>query len=215
MPPRINVAPGDRYGRYTIKQELEKYKEKRYFLCECDCGTVKRVRFVALRSGRIKSCGCLRYEQNTTVALSHGKHKTRIYSIWHGMKQRCLNSNNSAYKFYGAKGITVCEEWHHFESFYEWSMKNGYDETFSIDRIDCAGNYEPSNCRWVTMQVQYENKAHNRFFTHNGETLLLKHWARRIGLTTNALRGRLETGWELEKALTTPPNENYRREKKC
>jgi hypothetical protein len=96
MGQRIEVKPGDKYGRLTIVRESERIAKKRYFICKCDCGKEINTRFVNLRDGHTKSCGCLRNEQNQTVAITHGENKTRLYSIWHSMKQRCLNPNSHA-----------------------------------------------------------------------------------------------------------------------
>lgn len=91
---------------------------------------------------------------------------TRLYKIWCQMKQRCNNSNNTAYHRYGGRGIIVCDEWaNDFMIFYDWSLCNGYSNDLSIDRIDNDGNYEPSNCRWATTKIQQRNTT--RIHKHN------------------------------------------------
>lgn len=108
------------------------------------------------------------------------KHKmkhTRIYGIWCGIKKRCYNKNSKNFTQYGAKGIAICEEWEKgFSAFYDWSIKNGYKENLTIDRIDNNGNYEPSNCRWVTHAEQQRNRTNNINLEHNGETKTLAEW---------------------------------------
>lgn len=97
---------------------------------------------------------------------THGKSNTRLYKIWIGMKGRCYNPNKDSYTNYGAKGITVCDEWlNSFKSFQDWAEANGYSDTLSIDRIDNAGNYEPDNCRWETALVQSSNTR--ILYSHN------------------------------------------------
>lgn len=159
MGKRIDVKTGDRYERLTIIQEVAPIRGKRYFQCKCDCGKIVNSRFVQLRNGEIKSCGCLRNEQNRTANTRHNLRKTRLYDCWNDMRQRCFNHNCHTYKWYGERGITVCDEWKtDFTSFYNWAMENGYRENLTIDRIDNNGNYEPSNCRWITIQEQQKNK---------------------------------------------------------
>lgn len=203
MGKRIFVEKGERYGRFTIIKEIEKRKKKRYFQCKCDCGNIRNVRFVALRAGTIKSCGCLRDEQNRTVAVTHGKNKTRLYSIWHGMKQRCLNPNLKGYKYYGGRGIKVCKTWLEFEGFYDWAVNNGYNKNLTIERIDVNGNYEPHNCEWIPMENQSKNTRRTTIIEFNGTSLCVAEWARKIGISNSAMQKRIKN-WPIEKALTTP-----------
>lgn len=94
-------------------------------------------------------------------AITHDKSHSRLYRCWTDMKGRCLNKNNVNYKYYGERGITVCEEWKNdFMAFYTWAMENGYSDNLTIDRIDNDGNYEPNNCRWTTKSVQNMSMRH-------------------------------------------------------
>jgi len=120
------------------------------------------------------------------------------------MKQRCKNKNSSYYHIYGGKGVSVCNEWEDFESFFKWAMESGYKEGLTIDRINSDGNYEPSNCRWATQKEQQNNKSNNHVITYNGKTQTMKQWAEEIGMNYTTLVNRIvRNHWSVEKALTT------------
>ena len=135
----------------------------------------------------------------------HGMTKTRLHNIWVSMKERCNVPSVNCYKYYGGRGIKVCEEWKHsFESFRDWALANGYTDTLTIDRIDVNGNYEPSNCRWITLKEQGSNKTNNHFITYNGVTKTLQQWADEIGIHHVTLLERIERWGSVEEALTIP-----------
>lgn len=141
--------------------------------------------------------------------FKHGKRNTRLYRIWLQMKNRCYNKRSDRYKDYGGRGIVVCVEWRNsFELFYDWSMSHGYSDELTIDRIDNDGNYEPSNCRWVTIKEQSRNTRNNRSLTLNGETHCLIEWAEITGLGRQCIYNRLRYGWTVEDALTKPKGYN-------
>lgn len=152
---------GKRFGKLTvIKREYNKPGTHARWLCKCDCGKEVVIQSHCLTSGKQKSCGCFVVEMHTT----HGESKSRLYNIWNCMKQRCGNKNNHNFKEYGARGITVCEEWKNsFEVFYKWAMENGYKPDAkrgecTLDRIDNNGNYCPDNCRWTSMKNQCQSR---------------------------------------------------------
>lgn len=124
------------------------------------------------------------YEEHNT--------KNRLYRIWADMKRRCKNSDRPNYKNYGGKGIRVCQEWENsFDSFREWALNNGYSDDLSIDRIDNNGNYEPSNCCWVTAKEQANNKRNNLHIEYKGETRTLAQWCEVFGLERNVVAMRI------------------------
>ena len=167
-----------------------------YWLCQCECGNYKVVRGSHLKSGNVKTCGCI------APRKTHGMSKTRIYNIWSKMLQRCYLKSNHAYSRYGGRGIIVCKEWHKFEPFYDWSIKHGYSGSLSIDRINNDGNYEPSNCRWATPKQQANNTRKNRLITFDGRTKTMIQWAREKGIKQSTLSMRINKyGWSVEKAL--------------
>lgn len=130
---------------------------------------------------------------------------TRIHHIWRMMRHRCNCTSYDSYKHYGGRGIKVCEEWENsFQRFYEWATVNGYTDELTIDRIDVNGNYEPSNCRWVTRKVQCNNRRDNHFVTLNGCTKSLAEWADTYGIKRDTISHRIIRGWDIERAVTTP-----------
>lgn len=151
---------GKKYGKLTVIKYDKTVKGNLYFICKCDCGTIKSIQKNGLISGSVKSCGCNLIERNTKHNLAY----TRLYKVFRNMKTRCYNKNSHDYKNYGARGITVCDEWlQDFTSFYNWAYKNGYDDkapkmACTIDRIDNERGYCPQNCRWVDVATQNRNK---------------------------------------------------------
>lgn len=138
------------------------------------------------------------------------KDNRRLWEIWKHMRERCNSPHHKSYEFYGGRKIKVCDEWEQaFEPFAEWAYANGYDENApfmgcTIDRIDPNGNYEPSNCRWVTMKTQCNNRRNNKLITLNGVTKTLSVWASETRIPSDTIARRLKMGWSAEKALNTP-----------
>lgn len=155
---RIEIG-GKKFGRLTVLR-YDSTKEKRaYWQCRCDCGNRIITAGKTLRSGATQSCGCLQKERTSKARMTHGLSGTRLYRIWGVMKSRAANKNFDRFRYYGARGISVCEEWKNsFEVFRDWSLKNGYENHLTIDRINNDGNYEPSNCRWATISTQMKNR---------------------------------------------------------
>jgi len=150
----------NKYGMLSIIKEVESYVSKagnkyRQVLCKCDCGGEITTPYYNLRGKQRVDCGCVKKEksfisQNTS---------TRLYKIWYGMKYRCLSKKYNGYENYGGRGITICDDWvNDFVVFYDWSIKNGYNDILTLDRINTNGNYEPNNCRWTTKQIQASNR---------------------------------------------------------
>ncbi len=168
--------------------------------CLCDCGKiVERTssNLLNVENKYPKNCGCL-IEQSKT----HEK-KTRLHSIWSGMKDRCYRKGHPAYYRYGGRGIYVCDEWKNdFLSFKSWALSNGYSDSLTIDRIDNEKGYSPENCRWVDMKTQCNNTGRNHYLTLNGETKTMTEWSRETGIGYSAIKSRLKRGWSVKDALT-------------
>ena len=149
--PKHNDLTGKRFGKLVAVRVAGKKNGAYVWECVCDCGNKTNVLGYELTNGHTKSCGCLKKERITEYNTSHGLSHTRLYTIWCGIKERCNTPTAINYKFYGAKGVSICQEWlHDFRAFYEWSMANGYKEDLTIDRKDSDGDYCPENCQWIT-----------------------------------------------------------------
>lgn len=144
--------------------------------------------------------------------IKHGMYKSRLYKTWSEMVQRCTNGNDPGYKWYGSNGVLVCMEWKSdFRNFMRWAFENGYNDLLTIDRIDANGNYEPSNCRWITNAEQQRNRKNNHRLTYNGETLTIAEWGERTGILPSTIQHRVSRdGWSVEQALTTAPRKGNR-----
>jgi len=201
---RLNIQIGDKFGRWTVVEEPQKRGVYRYFLCRCKCGKTALVRLNSLRQGLSKSCGCLHKELSRTRATKHGYRNTRLYRIWSGMRQRCENPKCEAYKFYGGRGISVCNEWNSIHAFIKWAKTHGYKKELTIERIDNNGNYEPSNCTWIPMAEQAHNRRSSHIITYKGRSQILTDWAKEYRIGRRTLFYRLKAGWSIRNALTAP-----------
>lgn len=201
MGKKIELA-GQKFGRLLVLHDTGERKNGRVvWHCRCDCGKEVDVTARNLRTGDTKSCGCLKLDLLTT----HGYTYHRLYRIWHDMLNRCENSNDPSYKNYGGRGIKVCEEWHNPKAFIDWALMNGWIRGLQINRIDNNGNYESSNCNFVTNKENACNRRDSYFITYNGKTQNLSVWAEGIGISPNVLRYRL-LNWPIERALTELAN---------
>lgn len=139
--------------------------------------------------------------------------KEKLYSVWSNMKNRCNNPRSKEYRYYGAKGVKVCDEWDDYSVFRAWAYANGYKENegLSIDRINVDGMYSPENCRWATVKQQMNNMTSNHLVEHNGEVHTLSEWSDITGLPYRVIEARLRAyNWSTERALTTPVNGHIR-----
>jgi hypothetical protein len=193
---------GQTFGRLTVLERVVRNKHYATWLCKCSCGKNKVVRSCHLRSGAIISCGCYQKEIASKISKTHGETKTRLYNIWHGMKRRCYYKKDAFYHLYGGRGIFVCDKWKNsFESFRDWALEHGYSDKLSIDRIDVNGNYEPSNCRWVTQRVQCSNTNHNKIVEYHGLKGVFLDMCRRLNVNESTVRSRMKKGHSFEDAV--------------
>lgn len=191
---RVKDLSGQKFGRLTVikRGENNKHGLPRWE-CKCDCGKITLVSGQHLREEKVKSCGCLKKSKINNK---------RLYRIWGSMKNRCENPNRRDYKYYGARGIKICDEWHDFLTFYEWAINNGYSDTLTLDRKDVNGSYEPSNCKWATVKEQGNNRTNNHLITYNGETKTIAQWAEERNINHDTLYSRINRAhWNIGRAL--------------
>lgn len=190
----IKDLTGQKFGRLTVIGIDDKGTRKTYWLCQCDCGNFKSVRTDSLTGGLIRSCGCLKKEQDKINLVKHHSHKqsgTRLYQIWLGIRKRCFNEKDARYMDYGGRGITVCDEWKNdFVPFYEWALSNGYSDDLTIERIDNNKGYAPNNCRWATIKEQCQNRRSNILITIGNTTKNLTQWCEMFNLDSKMVFAR-------------------------
>lgn len=206
---RANLV-GQVFSDLTVIEFAFSKNKCAFWRCKCSCGKETIVSTGALRSGNTKSCGCR--SKLHPANYRHGMAKSRLNSVYFGMKERCYDPNNKAYRFYGALGVTVCDEWlgkNGFIHFSEWAKENGYQDDVAfgvctLDRIDGTKGYSPANCRFISIQEQQNNRKDNHNVLYNGEILSVSRMARKYNLPPHVLGGRLSLGWDIDKAINTP-----------
>lgn len=213
---RNTMEIGKRFGRLIVLERVDDAVSKNgrhraRYLCKCDCGNEKITYGENLTGGKTLSCGCLQRERASNASIKHGDTDSRLYNVWSAMKRRCYNSSVPEYSRYGGRGITVCDEWRDdYSAFKKWAIEAGYDENVprgecTIDRINVDGNYEPSNCRWITQKEQMNNVSYNHIIEYNGESHTVAEWAEIYDIPYSMLLQRLNYfGYSVEDALTKP-----------
>ena len=174
--PKFNDKTGMVFGKLTvIEMAPERTKNlKIVWKCQCSCGNICLVCAQDLTRGHTKSCGCASSEGLIERSITHGQSKTQLYKKWKGMKGRCYNPNNKYYSDYGGRGITVCDEWRNdFMSFYSWAQSSGYEGNLTIERLDVDGDYNPTNCTWISMSEQGWNKRNTLLVEFQGTNMAL------------------------------------------
>ena len=199
---------GKQFGRLVVVKKSSFGRSQWH--CKCTCGNEIDITYSKLLNGQ-KSCGCLEKEcQQKFVKnrTTHGYSYTHLYRTWQGIKRRCTKTTDSNYKSYGAKGITICNEWENsFEAFKRWALENGYIEGLnrtqqSIDRIDGSKGYFPENCRWSTAKEQVDNRAVTTFYDYKGKQITASEFADMYGIyDKNLVYKRKKSGKSFDEIL--------------
>lgn len=192
-----------RFGKWVVTDD-----SGRAWLCRCDCGTVRRVVRSDLRSGRSTNCGCVRRKTLPAAAkaknTTHGMDGTTEYRIWIDMRRRCHDPRRPDYKNYGARGITVCEEWRDsFEAFYR--DMGPRPDGCTLDRLNNTGPYEKKNCVWATRKKQERNKRTSRIVEIDGRRMTVAEACEVYDIRPNTAYNRLNIlGWSVDDTFKRP-----------
>lgn len=190
---------GQKFHRLTALEFSHKGKGREtYWVFECECGNIKVLNKANVKKGSTKSCGCLKKEQDNINLNRNGSEPTKydskglsnhpLYHKWMDMKRRCYNVNHSQYKYYGGRGIEMCEDWlYSFQAFFNWSINNGWENGLEIDRINNDGNYEPNNCRYITHKENCNNRSTTIKIEIDGITHSIKEWCEMFNLNYKSL----------------------------
>lgn len=217
---RMHDLVGKRFGKLVVKHYAGFWGNHAHWHCVCDCGNEVDVRRQELALGKTRSCGCIRKEIEISNLMRHHldirwsvsaefaeKHPifTNMpeYNIWMQMRCRCTNPKDRGYKNYGDRGIKVCDRWsgeRGFENFLA-DMGERPSKKHSIDRIDVNGNYEPSNCRWATSEVQANNRRGNVWFTYNGRRINMATLRIEYGFNASNLGANIRRGVDINVTL--------------
>lgn len=166
--------------------------------CTCECGEERIVQMDNLKNGHTLSCGCHKRKVHT----KHGLSGHPLYKVWEGIVNRCYAKNSPAFRWYGARGISMCDEWRYNpETFINWAISKNWVNGLTVDREDVNGNYTPHNCRLVTHQTQMNNTTRSCKFEMNGQVKTISEWAMEYGLHRSTLRYRLKVGMKIEDAV--------------
>jgi len=182
---------GNAYGNLTVISS-ESINGRIYFNCTCTCGKTKSIRKDAITGNITKSCGCLAI---TNHYKKHGLYNSPLYGVFESIISRCYNTKHIHYKYYGGRGITICDEWRNdFKSFHDWANNNGWQKGLEVDRRDNDLSYNPNNCRIVATKININNRSVSLNFTINGETKTLLEWCNYFGYSYQTIQQRHKKG---------------------
>jgi hypothetical protein len=205
MPAKRDIT-GQKFARLLVIGYSEKKTKanKRMVWCQCDCGSIKEQVAANLVSGMAKSCGCLVGESAKERFTKHGHRYHPLYNRYRHMLQRCYSINSEEYKNYGARGITVCDEWRKSFAKFAEDMGAAPFASASIDRIDNNKCYSKENCHWATKKEQSTNRRNVTLIEYDGQTMCISDWEKKLGFGSRSLRARLAAGMSIDEAFTLP-----------
>jgi len=200
-----------KFGKLIVIGFAERKNKLTCWYCKCDCGKIIKAYTNDLTTGDTTSCGYFKKEalriRRTTHAHSidrKNRGPSRTYITWQAMLNRCYNSNNKSFDYYGGRGIKVCERWKKFENFLE---DMGERPTgLSLDRTDNEDDYYKENCQYADKITQCNNRRSNHLLNYKDKIQNITQWSKELNIGANVIRKRLRDGWSIERALTEPVN---------
>lgn len=208
---KYNWESGTSVGHVILTGKSVRINRNRHVEYICKCGKIGWTRLLHLMSGATTSCGCEASRQTRIRETTHGMCGTRLYNIYRGMIQRCYDKNCESYKYYGKKGVTVCDEWrNNFTAFYKWATLNGYKEGLEIDKdklspLKTGVIYSPTFCCFITRKENLRNTGQCRVIEYNGKIQNLSAWCEELGINYKLVHSRInERGWGVKRAFETP-----------
>lgn len=201
--------------------KINPHKRKYIIKCKCDCGNYYYTNKDQLLNDKVHSCGCEKSqrlsEMNSFYSQKYEDKDSQpsslynsLYHSWTAMKHRCLSENDEHYEYYGGRGIVIYDDWLDYNKFKQWALQNGWKNGLTIDRKDFNGNYEPSNCRWVTMKTQHNNTSRSKMLTYHGKTQSLRLWCDELHLDYGKTKARINAcDMTVEEAFERLPYESH------
>lgn len=205
-----DIQEGKKFARLTVLKFDKVLNGRKRWMFKCDCGTIKSIEGKSVIESHTRSCGCLLREVTAKMNKSHGGcsngKREPEYNVYMCIIDRCENPNNSSYKHYGGKGITICKRWRDsYANFIEdmgTRPKQTKPRQYSIERVNPDKGYYPSNCKWATYTEQANNRSNNTRITFEGENLTLAQWSRKTGIRYGLLLRRISDGNSVDRVLT-------------
>jgi len=205
MPSKINYQSGELIGEAYFLYDVKKQNKRRYACFRCKCGKQFIAQLYKVKTFETRSCGCIFYDSIKNANSTHGLSNHKLYGVWLSMRARCYNKKATQFENYGGKGVIVCDEWKNdFLNFYNWAIKNGWEEGKQLDK-DIKGNgmiYSSEYCSFVTPKQNSNKRVSNRYVFYKGENKTISEWADYFSVSVRNIYQRLSRGWDFEKSIS-------------